>query len=256
MNTAAANLATVVQVDDSHVKFTCSDRTLTIPFKFSKTPDGKKQFEVQLPDLRHWDPPHADVWLDSSEQGLIMFKLGEFFRPLTRRSYEESCCELQRHELLEAGTIPRRLERRPSFGDEQSLGVSFYKTKLGDCVLENLTLPRTFFGRSEIARISFRNSDLSDSVLCWNDLFEVDFTYADLSQCDLRSSVFIQTKFMGANLRDADLRRSTFEACDFRSADLNGAKLTREASPSLGLSKEQELTVDWQDSQGPEPPGG
>jgi BTB/POZ domain-containing protein KCTD9 len=57
-------------------------------------------------------------------------------------------------------------------------------------------------------------------------------------------------------LRDADLRRSTFKACDFSGADLQGAKFTRKGAAQLQLSPEQARVIAWQDSEGPEPPGG
>jgi uncharacterized protein YjbI with pentapeptide repeats len=122
--------------------------------------------------------------------------------------------------------------------------------------LDNLTLPRTFFGRSEISSISFQNTDLSESTLCWNDFIEVNFTDADLSGCDLRASLFRRVAFVRANLRNADLRRSNFEGCDFTAADVAGAKLTRKQGERVHLSDEQRKTIDWQESEGDEPLGG
>jgi hypothetical protein len=127
---------------------------------------------------------------------------------------------------------------------------------LGEHDLEHLTIPRTFFGRSEISYISFKNTDLSESTLCWNDFIEVDFTEADLSGSDLRASLFKRTAFVRTNLRDADLRRSTFKECDFTAADLRGTKLTHEQGKVLPLSDEQRQAIDWQVSSGEEPPGG
>jgi hypothetical protein len=172
-----------------------------------------------------------------------------------RRSYEESCRELQRQAVIESGAVPCLPKRRPNFDDSQ-LGVHFFKTRLADNVIENLTLPRTFFGRTQIDQVTFRNTNLSESVLCWNDFDGVDFTNADLSGCDLRGSIFKETLFVSANLERADLRHSTFKACDFRGANLRGAKLTRKGGAQIPLSTKQRRSIDWQDSEGPEPPGG
>jgi uncharacterized protein YjbI with pentapeptide repeats len=61
---------------------------------------------------------------------------------------------------------------------------------------------------------------------------------------------------MRTNLRNADLRHSTFEACDFSDADIRGAKLTHEQGEQLFLSERQQEVIDWQESEGEEPPGG
>jgi uncharacterized protein YjbI with pentapeptide repeats len=180
---------------------------------------------------------------------------------IPRRSYEESCRLLQRLGYSDAGTegmIPPVPNHRPQYDDETPLGVSFFRTRVGadEHDLENLTLPRTFFGKSEVGPVSFRNTDLSESTLCWNDFNEVDFTDADLSGCDLRASIFSQVDFVRANLRNADLRRSSFEACDFTDAEMRGAKLTQEQGEQIDLSEEQRQEIDWQEIDGDEPPGG
>jgi uncharacterized protein YjbI with pentapeptide repeats len=63
----------------------------------------------------------------------------------------------------------------------------------------DLTLPRTFFGRSELDGTAFRNTDLTESNLCWND-------------------------FNGVG---ADLRRSSFTGCIFEGALLKGAGMPK-----------------------------
>jgi hypothetical protein len=193
-----------------------------------------------------------------------------------RLTYEESCRLLQRLGRLAEGAIPPQPDRRPQSDDELSHGLWFFRTwvgsgspyglqasspedeegGLGERDLENLTIPRTFFGRSEISYISFKNTDLSESTLCWNDFIDVDFTDADLSGSDLRASIFNRTSFVRANLQNADLRRSTFKECDFTGADLRGAKLTHEQGKALPLSEEQKRAIDWQNSAGDEPEGG
>lgn len=176
-----------------------------------------------------------------------------------RLSYEESCRVLQRVGYPDAGAdgaIPPMPDHLPQCDDEEPLGVSFFRTFVGEGDLENLTLPRTFFGRSEVGPLSFKNTDLSESNLCWNDFNEVSFEDADLSGSDLRASLYNSVKFVRTNLQNADLRLSTFDSCDFTGAEMKGAKLTREQGSVLGLSDEQRNVIDWQESDGEEPPGG
>src|ERR1035438_7764265 len=102
----------------------------------------------------------------------------------TRLSYEDSCRLLQRIGYPDAGAegvIPPIPDHRPQCDDEAPLGVSFFRTFVGESALENLTLSRTFFGKSEVGPVSFKNTDLSESTLCWNDFNGVNFTDADLS---------------------------------------------------------------------------
>ena len=60
------------------------------------------------------------------------------------------------------------------------MGLSFFRTFVGNGELDSLTIPRTFFGRSEKRAISFKNTDLSESCLCWSDFIDVDFTDVNL----------------------------------------------------------------------------
>ena len=172
-----------------------------------------------------------------------------------RLTYEDSCVELQKQHLLDADNIPPLLHRPPRYDDEE-LGVEFFRTLLVDARLQRLTLPWTFFGRSEIRATSFKGSDLSGSVANWNDFIEVDFSDADLSGADLRANLFQQVRFAGASLVGADLRYCGFKQCDFANADLTDAKLTRKAGTALGLSPEQQCLIDWQNEDGEEPEGG
>src|SRR5437764_1381806 len=98
----------------------------------------------------------------------------------TRLSYEESCRLVQRlgYPNAEAeGAILPIPDHWPQCDDEAPIGVSFFRTRVGagEHDLENLTLPRTFFGRSEIGPVSFKNTDLSESTMCWNDFTKVNF---------------------------------------------------------------------------------
>jgi BTB/POZ domain-containing protein KCTD9 len=174
--------------------------------------------------------------------------------PNARLSYEDSCRRLQKLGILAVGDIPRLPAAMPSFDDE-NLGVSFFRTLVGGDSLDNLTLPRTYIGRSEIRGTSLKNSDLSESRLCWNDFIEVDFTEAKLASSDLRASVYERVKFIRADLQNADLRRATFRDCDFTGASLRGAKLSKHAKVLDSLTAEQREEMDFQ-PEGDDPPGG
>jgi uncharacterized protein YjbI with pentapeptide repeats len=173
----------------------------------------------------------------------------------TRLSYPESCRSLQTNHLLEEGNIPT-LPEKPPRHDDDVLGVSFFRTALAECTLENLTLPRTFFGRSNIRGVSFRGSDLSESVACWNDFTDVDFSLVDLSKADLRASLFKNVNFHSANLRNVDFRHATFQKCIFINADLTGAKFLRGFRWIFILSSSQRRSIHWQDTPGEAPEGG
>ena len=173
--------------------------------------------------------------------------------PTKRLSYEESCEKLKPQYIAET---PPLADRMPRFDDEET-GLSFFRTLVGEGDdLSNLTIPRTFFARSEINDAAFRNTDLSESCLCWNDFVDVDFTEADLGGADLRSSIYKNVRFNSANLQGADLRHSSLEDCDFQGADVTGAVLSRSQKGSVPLTPEQSKVVDWRWRSGPEPGGG
>jgi BTB/POZ domain-containing protein KCTD9 len=174
--------------------------------------------------------------------------------PPVRITYEESCRKLQKLGVLAANEFPPLPVAMPNYDDEV-LGVSFFRRLVGDDSLDNLTLPRTYFGRSEIRGTSFKNSDLSESRLCWNDFIDVDFTEANLSNSDLRASIYERVRFTRANLENADLRRATFQECDFTDANLHGARLSKDAAVLESLTSVQRRELDYQ-PEGEEPPGG
>lgn len=197
--------------------------------------------------------PQASGWRTTRTQDM------SFNERTSRLSYEESCRMLQELGYTDAGadgTIPPMPDRIPQYDDEEPLGVSFFRTFVGEEDLENLTLPRTFFGRSEIGPLSFRNTDLSESNLCWNDFNEVNFEDADLSGSDLRASLYNGVKFVRANLSNTDLRLATFDSCDFTDAKMQGAKLSAEQVNDIDLTDEQRDAIDWQEFDGEEPRGG
>lgn len=176
--------------------------------------------------------------------------------PNPRLSYEESCQRLQKDYLGE-GVTPPLPDHLPQAGDEEPLGVSFFRTFVGEGDdLSDLYLPHTFFGRSEINDAAFRNTDFTESNLCWNDFIKVDFTDAVLAGSDMRASLFQHVKFVRADLRRADLRHSTFEECSFEGALMKGVILTKNQKSMMGLSPSQIEEVAWSSHEGPEPDGG
>jgi uncharacterized protein YjbI with pentapeptide repeats len=172
-----------------------------------------------------------------------------------RLPYDASCQLLISQQLLDGADLPL-LPERPPRHDDETLGVSFFRTQLADAKLEGLTLPRTFFCRSEIRGVSFRETDLSESTANWNDFADVDFSSADLTRADLRASIFDRVSFDSASLHGADLRHATFTNCSFVDADFTDAKVARQSESQLGLSFSQREAINWQADQGDEPDGG
>jgi BTB/POZ domain-containing protein KCTD9 len=176
---------------------------------------------------------------------------------VSRLSYEDSCKRLQDGGHLAEGQTPVMPGKMPQADDEAPLGVEFFRTFVGDGAdLSNLTLPRTFFGRSEITNVRLRNTDLTESNLCWNDFTDVDFDSAILIRCDLRASTFKKVRFTSTNIAYADMRLSSFENCDFTDARMDAVILTRDQGSQLSLSPKQRAVIAWTDEDGPEPSGG
>jgi uncharacterized protein YjbI with pentapeptide repeats len=175
----------------------------------------------------------------------------------SRLSYDLSCARLRELGLLDGDSRRPTPERLPRHDDNEPLGFSVFRTRLADALdLSDLTLPRTFFGRSEINRVSFRNFDLRESNLCWNDFLGTDFSGADLAGSDMRSSLFQEVVFVTTNLNGADLRRSSFINCGFKDAVMKGVVLTCQQADTICLSKTQRQDIDWRDENGAEPDGG
>ena len=172
-----------------------------------------------------------------------------------RKDYEASCRRLNELGWADCEPAPPIPDHRPRYDDEEPLGVNFFRTCVtGD--LSRLTLPRTFFGRSEIKSASFHDTDLRESTLCWNDFVDVDFSQAVLSDSDLRASLFERVSFVEADLRLADLRRSSFANCMFDRASMAGTILTRRQGEGLSLAASQLSEIKWVDDEGDEPVGG
>jgi hypothetical protein len=172
-------------------------------------------------------------------------------RPQPRRSLAETQTHLG-YALRVPETMPHPTGGRGT--------RDYYKCGLANADYSNLTLPRVFFGRSFVERVNYRNTDLSQSWMCWNDFVDCDLSGADLSGCEMRSSIFRRCRFVGANLAGADLRRSSFEGCDFTGAVLRGTRADEgyadEYELTERLSVEQLEAMEWHEDPGPEPPGG
>jgi uncharacterized protein YjbI with pentapeptide repeats len=174
-----------------------------------------------------------------------------------RLGYDDSIDRLRDLGFLGTDEQPRLPDHLPQPEDEEPLGLSFFRTFIGEGAdLGNLTIPRTFFGRSEIRNASFRNTDLSESNLRWNDFIDVDFTEATMVRADFRASIYTRVKFTRADLRGADMRRADFEECLFDGAAMNDVLLTRNQESRLSLSSGQRAEIDWCNDEGPEPSGG
>jgi len=174
----------------------------------------------------------------------------------SQKSYEASCQVIQNYGLIDEGPIPPLPDNMPSFDDPEPLGISFFKELIEDADLDNLTLPLTFIGRSKVTNISFKNTNLTESRLCWNDFIKVDFTQSNLAGSDLRASLFDDVMFVDAELSNSDLRHSSFTRCDFTGAKMKGAKLTATQAAQLILSSKQATEINWQSEEGEEPGGG
>lgn len=174
---------------------------------------------------------------------------------MPRLDYPASCRRL--HDLGYPGCdpAPPMPDRMPQGEAEEPFGVSFMRMRVeGD--LGGLTLPRTYFGRSEVEAASFRDTDLAQSNLTWNDFIGVDFGAAVLTGADLRASIFERVSFADASLDAADLRQSSFSSCSFERASMAGAVLTRAQGAGLALSDAQRASISWTDDDGVEPGGG
>ena len=81
----------------------------------------------------------------------------------SRLSYDLSCARLREIGLLARDDQAPMPERVPQYSDDEPLGFNVFRTRLADALdLSDLSLPRTFFGRSEINRVSFLNTDLKE----------------------------------------------------------------------------------------------
>jgi len=169
-----------------------------------------------------------------------------------RKSFDESCQILRDLGFIKPDEQPVIPPCQPKYEDEEPLGVSFFRWIIEDMILADLTLPRTYFGKSEFINCAFRNCDLNDSNLIWNDFKQIDFSHSNLSNSDMRGSVFDSCSFVKADLTSADLRQSSFNGCKFTGARMKGAKVEDYWQDQLPWTKQQMSDIDWQDDPGPD----
>jgi len=173
---------------------------------------------------------------------------------LERLSYPESYRRAKNTFELFGNPKPE-ISARPRHDDDDP-GPSILRYRLVDCDLSHLTLYGLFIGRSELRKVTFRDTDMHLSTFCWNDFVECDFTEANLQGSDLRSSIFTSCIFRNTNLEGCDLRHSTFEKCVFQESKMSGAILTHGQRPTLKLSRDQRKGVRWKFLSGALPEGG
>jgi len=194
----------------------------------------------------------------------VLTKIVVFPLTMTRPSYTESFAVLS--ERIDIIGDPLPSIHRPPRHDDDELGPSIFRMSVEEVLIEGLTLPGLYVGRSELVRVSFKDTDLHLSAFNWSDIFDCDFSGADLSDTDLRACKFLRCNFSGANLAGSDLRGSTFEGSTFSDADLRNALLQRRRKlfglvstsmdeSHLELSAEQRRSLRWSDDA-PEPGGG
>lgn len=148
-------------------------------------------------------------------------------------------------------TAPPLLGRRPAFGEVE--GIDLFRTRVEEEDYAGLTLPHLYVCRTLIRKCSFRDSDVSQSLLVWSDFENVTFVEADLHDGDLRNSIFDGCQFDGANLEGCDVRGSTFRGCTFFGARTMGMVITQKLARTLPLLPEQlaaSLVGPKQDSPG------
>jgi hypothetical protein len=173
---------------------------------------------------------------------------------MSRLSYAESCKLLEPYGAC--GSEPPPMPSGIPKHDADILGVNFFRTVIEDAKFENLTLPRTFFGRSEIKNSSFAGSDLSKSHLCWNEFVGVSFCGTLLAGADLRASDYQKCDFIECDLSGADLRRASFKNCVFKGAILKDAIIPRRLKKVCEFSEDQIAQAKLIFFEGPEPDGG
>jgi BTB/POZ domain-containing protein KCTD9 len=176
---------------------------------------------------------------------------------LPRLDFAQSIERLRKLGLVSPDQHPRMPSRMPQYDDETIEGLSIFRSgndASGD--MSNLTIPRTYVGRSELDVVAIRNTDLSESNLCWNDFVKCDFELAIIDRADMRASNFVECNFAFASLLNVDMRHSSFSNCRFTNADVSGAIIAKEQLKELGLSAKQLASVVLRQEAGPEPNGG
>src|SRR5688500_12362861 len=103
-------------------------------------------------------------------------------------TYEDSVLLLKERAGAMGDALP--LVQRVPRPDDDPIGPSFFGPRWEVVVLAVLSLPGLYVSRSQLARISFRSSDLRLAAFNWSDVLDCDFHGADLSGAALRSSRF------------------------------------------------------------------
>ncbi len=113
---------------------------------------------------------------------------------------------------------PKLPTKPPQAGTPGFGSIEMYKNGWEDGDMSNLTVPRCFFARSLLERVSFLNTELTESWLCWDNFEGCDFWKSVLTRCDMRCSYWKNCRFDKADLTGADLRGSNFENCTLEGA--------------------------------------
>jgi hypothetical protein len=175
-----------------------------------------------------------------------------------RLSLEETWKRLRKagHKLPAGrGGVPKLIDHHAGVERKKDVyDIEFFRTVYEDADFSNLTLPRRYVNRSGFTRVSFCNTDLNQSFMCWNDFIECDFTDADLTCCDMRASTFQGCSFVRCKLVGANVHRSGFEDCDFTDADVTGMQLDVDVEIDLAKKQSDETDSSW--DEGPQPKGG
>jgi hypothetical protein len=215
---------------------------------------GKQGVKYVSDSVGSYIVSHISTYEDIEEVQQVDEELAAIPRE-TRLSLEKTWAylKLAEHEPPEdkrgRPIIPKR--SAGSYNSGPCLG--FYRTRVYAEDFHNLTMPRTFFARTELERVLFRGSDLSASFMCWDDWLDCDFTEADLSGADMRASLYINCTFAHANLTGADLRSSSFVDCAFTNAQMQGSKMTKAQAADMLLSDAQRAEIVWKRTDGPAP---
>lgn len=171
-----------------------------------------------------------------------------------RMTFAESWAFLKRKRLMSLKGSPSVIDHHAGWDREgDPTNIDFFRTAWEDADLANLTIPRLYINRSDLQQVSFRNSDLNQSFMCWNDFVDCDFTDADLTCCDMRRSLFRGCKFIRCKMVAAYLSGSEFDDCDFTDADLRGAII--DTDTDIDLTDEQMNVLECV-MESPEPKGG
>ena len=180
----------------------------------------------------------------------------EYERPV-RLPLEETWAELEGdYDLPRDGAGSPLVHHQMPQPLDDDVCFSIHKSGYEYLNMAGFTLPRSYFGRSRFEWANFTNTDFHESRFCWNDFVDCSFRHGDLTGADLRASLFLRCRFDHADLTGSDLRGSELRECTFFGADLSGCRVSREVADQLPFSAEQIASIQWEDDDGEEAPGG